>query len=55
VTISSHHNSRKSILSMFLRHGWSVIWTVPLTPSPVAAVEVGKLLGRSAEIGEQSA
>ena len=26
-----------------------------LTPSPVAAVEVGELLRRSAEIGEQSA
>ena len=26
-----------------------------LTPSPVAVVEVGKLLGRSAEISEQSA
>ena len=26
-----------------------------LTPSPVAAVEVGELLGRSTEIGEQSA
>jgi hypothetical protein len=33
----------------------SVIVTVPLAPSSVAVVEVGKLLGCSAEISEQSA